>query len=39
MKRMLSCAFNMDTGCMELRYSDGTKVAINCAAVGAVQNC
>jgi len=23
---------NMDTGCVELRYSDGTKVAINCTA-------
>ena len=33
MKRMLSCKFNMDTGCVELLYSDGTKVAINCTAV------
>jgi hypothetical protein len=23
----------MDTGCVELRYSGGTKVAINCTAV------
>ena len=33
MKTLLSCEFNMDTGCVELRYSDGSMIAINCAAV------
>lgn len=33
MKRLLSCKFNIDTGCVELRYSDGTKIAIDCTAV------
>ena len=23
MKELVSCAYNMDTGCVELRYSDG----------------
>jgi len=33
MKTLLSCEFNMDTGCVELKYSDGSMIAINCAAV------
>ena len=33
MKTLLSCEFNMDTGCVELRYSDGSMVSINCTAV------
>ena len=33
MKRLLSCKLNIDTGCVELRYSDGTKIAIDCTAV------
>ena len=33
MKTLLSCEFNMDTGCFELRYSDGSMVSINCTAV------
>ncbi len=28
-----SCEFNMDTACVELRYSDGTMVSIDCTAV------
>ena len=32
-KKLLSCAFNMDTACVELRYSDGSMIAINCDAV------
>ena len=32
MKTLLSCEFNMDTGCVELRYSDGSMVSINCTA-------
>lgn len=33
MKTLLSCEFNMDTGCVELRNSDGSMVSINCTAV------
>ena len=33
MKTLLFCEFNMDTGCVELRYSDGSMVSINCTAV------
>ena len=33
MKTLLSCEFNMDTGCVELRYSDGSMVSIDCKAV------
>ena len=33
MKTLLSCEFNMDTVCVELRYSDGSMISINCTAV------
>ena len=33
MKTLLSCEFNMDTGCVELRYSDDSMISINCTAV------
>ena len=33
MKKLLSCEFNMDTGCMELRCSDGSLCSIDCTAV------
>ena len=33
MKLLLSCAYNMDTACVELRYSDGSTLAINCIEV------
>ena len=33
MKTLLFCEFNMDTGCVELRYSDGSMISINCTAV------
>ena len=33
MKTLLSCEFNMDTGCVELKYSDRSMIAINCTAV------
>ena len=35
MKTLLSCEFNMDTGCVELRYSDGSMISINCTDVEA----
>ena len=33
MKKLISCEFNMDTGCVELRYADGGMIAIDCTAV------
>ncbi|MDD4390848.1 MAG: DUF6061 family protein [Eubacteriales bacterium] len=33
MKKFISCEFNMDTGCVELRFSDGKMISINCTAV------
>ena len=33
MKTLLSCEFNMDTWCVELRYSDSSMISINCTAV------
>ena len=33
MKKLISCDFNMDTGCVELRYADGGMIAIDCTAV------
>jgi len=33
MKTLLSCEFNTDTGCVELRYSDDSMISINCTAV------
>ena len=33
MKKILSCAFNMDTGCVELRFSDGSMISIDTTAV------
>ena len=29
MKRLLSCEFNFDTICVELKFSDGTMIAID----------
>ena len=31
--RILSCEFNIDTACVELRLSDGTMISIDCTAV------
>jgi len=33
MKRFLSCAFNMDTACVELKFSNGYMIAIDTIAV------
>ncbi len=33
MKQLISCEFNIDTACVELKYSDGSMIAINCTAV------
>ena len=32
-KLLISCEYNMDTCCVELRYSDGSMLAINCIAI------
>ena len=33
MKTLLSCEFNIDTACVELNYSNGSIISINCTAV------
>lgn len=33
MKILLSCEFNLDTACVELRLDDGTLLFIDCTAV------
>ncbi len=32
-KKVLSCEFNMDTGCVEVKYDDGSMISINCTKV------
>ena len=31
--KILSCAFNMDTACVELKFDDGSMIAIDTIAV------
>ena len=33
MKRLLSCEFNMDTACVELKFANGSMIAIYTIAV------
>ena len=33
MRRILSCEFNLDTACVELRLDDGSLISIDCTAV------
>lgn len=33
MNGMVSCEYNMDSGCIELKFVDGTGIAIDCTAV------
>lgn len=33
MKKLLSCVFNMDSGCVELKFNNSSMIAINCTAV------
>ncbi len=33
MKRLISCGFNMDTACVELKFSDGSIISIDTIAV------
>ena len=31
--KLITCKFNMDSGCVELRFDDGTKLDIDCTVV------
>ena len=31
--KLITCEFNMDSGCVELRFDDGTMLDIDCTAV------
>ena len=33
MKKLISCRFNMDTACVELKFSDGNMILIDTVAV------
>ena len=33
MKKLISCEFNMDTACVELVFTDGSIISIDCTAV------
>ena len=33
MKKLISCAFNMDTACVELVFTDGSMISIGCTVV------
>lgn len=33
MMQLLSCKFNMDTACIELKFADGGMISIDCTAV------
>ena len=40
MRKIVSCEFNMDTACVELRLNDGMLLSIDCTAVeNEVANC
>ena len=34
-KNVISCAFNIDTACVEVRFVDGSMIAIDCTLVEA----
>ncbi len=33
--KLITCEFNMDSGCVELRFDDGTALDIDCTVVKA----
>ena len=33
MRKIISCEYNMDTACVELKMTDGTMISIDCTAV------
>lgn len=32
-KKVISCEFNIDTACVEVKYADGSKISIDCTRV------
>ena len=32
-KKVISCAFNIDTACVEVKFSDGSMISIDCTLV------
>lgn len=34
-KKVMSCEFNIDTACMEVRYTDGSMISVDCTLVDA----
>ena len=34
-KKVISCVFNIDTACVEVRFVDGSMIAIDCTLVEA----
>ena len=35
MDKMISCEFNIDTACVEVKFADGSMIAIDCTLVEA----
>lgn len=33
-KKVISCAFNIDTACVEVKFADGSMISIDCTLVG-----
>ena len=33
MDKIISCEFNIDTACVEVKYADGSMISINCTSV------
>lgn len=33
MSKLISCEFNIDTACVELKFADGSMISIDCTAV------
>ena len=33
MSKIISCEFNIDTACVEVKYADGSMISINCTRV------
>lgn len=33
MNKLISCEFNIDTACVELKFADGSMISIDCTAV------
>ena len=34
-KKAISCAFNIDTACVEVKFADGSMISIDCTLVEA----